>query len=180
MEIHAQTLNRLSHQHQIIKHYIDNLPPTAIHNRLYPEKMSIHETIAYLCRYQYIFINRVNKILKEINPFFDLYKPEEDPDYQFTAAKSTGSLLHELHRIRGEMKQKIEKLANGQCARVGIHARMGRMNINQWLEFFLLHESNQLSNIFKMSKDFWAIDHSNFNSVLALPNYQSQFDETGG
>ena len=177
MELHAQTLNRFCHQHKIIKHYIDNLPPEAIYNRLNPEKWSIHEIIAYLSRYQYIFMDRLKTIITEINPFFEIYRPDDDPQYSFTVAKTTGSLLHELYRLRDEMMQMLEKMPAVQCSRVGTHAILGRMNVSQWLEFFLLHESNQLYKIFKLAGSFWSSDKAQDSHIISLPRLRNQIDE---
>lgn len=177
MQIHAQTLNRFANQYKIIKHYIEDLPSQAIHTRLNPDKWSIHETIAYLCRYQYIFMARLNAINKEINPFFDVYEAESDPEYQFTAARSTGALLHEIYRVRDDMNLILEKLSPAECSRIGTHAVLGRMNIRQWMEFFLLHESNQFYKIFRLSGNFWSQESILQGNVISLPRASSQIDE---
>lgn len=180
MEIHAQTLNRFCNQYKIIKHYIDDLPPEAINNRLIPDKWSIHETIAYLCRYQYVFMARLKAITIEINPFFEVYKPSEDSEYQFTVARTTGALLHEIYRLRDDMKRHLDSLSPYEYSRVGTHAILGKMNICQWLEFFLLHESSQFYKIFKLAGSFWANGSMHHGNVISLPRLQNQVDELAG
>lgn len=179
MEISAHTLTRLSTQHKIIKYYIDGLPPEAIYKRLSSDKWSIHELIAYLCRYQYIFLCRIKAISSEVNPFFEMYKPDEDPEYLFTAAKTTGSLLHEIYRIRQDMISQLEKLENNSGSRIGTHAILGKMTLAQWIEFFLLHESNQLFKIFKAAGNFWSFGASQDN-IISMPRMHNQMDELAG
>lgn len=179
MEIPAQTLNRFSSQHKIIKYYIDGLPPEAIYKRLTPDKWAIHEIIAYMCRYQYIFLNRIKAITSEINPFFEVYKPEEDPEFSFTVAKTTGSLLHEIYRVRQNLVDLLENLQENQASRVGTHAILGKMSLFQWVEFFLLHESNQLFKIFKTAGSFWSFG-INQDNIINMPRIANQVDELAG
>lgn len=179
MEIPAQTLDRFSTQHKIIKYYIDGLPPEAIYKRLSPDKWAIHEIIAYMCRYQYVFLNRIKAITSDLNPFFDMYKPDDDPEFAFTAAKTTGSLLHEIYRIRQELIEQLEKLNENYGSRIGTHAILGKMSLSQWVEFFLLHESNQLFKIFKTAGSFWSFG-INQDNVISMPRLQQPMDELAG
>lgn len=179
MEIPAPTLSRFATQHKIIKYYIDGLPPEAIYKRLNPEKWAIHEIIAYMCRYQYIFLNRIKAITTDFNPFFEVYRPDDDSDFSFTTAKTTGSLLHEIYRIRQELIDLLEDLKEGQGSRIGTHAILGKMSLCQWVEFFLLHESNQLFKIFKTAGSFWSFGMDQDN-IITMPRMQTQMDELAG
>ncbi|MDB5120786.1 MAG: hypothetical protein JWN56_2004 [Sphingobacteriales bacterium] len=163
MKIQEQTYNRFISQHQLIKNYIDNLPPKAINERLFSNKRSIHETIAFLCRYQYVFMERLNAILTNVNPVFERYDQAHDGEFNNTLARSTGALLHEIYRVRDEMKLMIDKLSPEQCCRMGTHVKMGTMNICEWMEFFLLQESKHLYKIFKMAGAFGAQLSNNIN-----------------
>ena len=154
MKIQAQTYNRFVNQHQLIKSYIDNLSPDAINNKLSPEKRSIHETVAFICRYQYIFLDRLNRMLNETTPSFKKYNAVADEEYHAYACRSTGALLHELYRVRDEIKILINQLDTHQCARTGIHEKKGKMNVSEWLDFFLLQESKHLYKIFKMAGSY--------------------------
>lgn len=173
-------MNRFCSQYRIMKHYIEDLPSQAIHTRFMPDKWSIHETIAYLCRYQYITMERLKIISTEINPFFLVYKPENDPEYQFTSARTTGALLHEIYRVRDDMKRMLKNLSPAEFSRVGTHAVLGRMNICQWVEFFLLHESQQLYKIFKQASNFWSNSSVHHGNVISMPMPGGQVDEMAG
>lgn len=171
---------RFSSQHKIIKHYIDDLPPEAIYKRRDPSKWSIHENIAYLCRYQEVLMDRIRLILNEVNPYFAMYQPEEDPEFRYTAAKTTGSLLHCLYRVRHELLIMLEDLRPENYARMGTHSRLGKMNIPQWIEFFLLHESNQLYKIFKLSGSFWSTENSDQENIIYMPGINHVIDDLAG
>jgi hypothetical protein len=173
-------LERVSNQHKAIKNYIDDLPPEAIYNRLTEDKFSIHETIAYLTRYHYIFLTRLNRMKNEVNPYFEVYKPNEDIEFKFTAAKSTGSLLHELYRLRSEIITFLNQLPEEYSSRVATHAVLGRMNLMQWIDFFLLHESNQLFKIFKMAGSFWTLELNDRSNIIYLPRLSNYIDELAG
>ncbi len=177
MNLNEYTLERFANQHKTIKNYIDDLPPEAIYNRLNPDKFSIHETIAYLTRYQHIFIDRLNRITNEVNPYFEIYKPDTDPDFAFTCAKTTGSLLHEMYRLRGNLCLMLEEMPSEHYARVGSHAVLGRMAVNQWTEFFLLHESSQQFKIFKLAGSFWSMQVEKHPDIIYLPRLTNYIDE---
>jgi hypothetical protein len=179
------TLTRFNSQHKTIKNYIDDLPPGAIYNRLSHDKYSIHETIAYLTRYHFIFLDRLRRILSEVDPFFKLYRPDDDNDYHFAVAKTTGSLLHDLYRTRSDIYMLLNEAKENEYSRCGTHAFLGKMNIHQWLEFFLLHEANQLFRIFKLAGGFWSMANArsaveDIPGVIYLPGLSYQVDELAG
>jgi hypothetical protein len=180
MQIHEETLRRFRSQHKIIKHYIDDLPPEGIYKRIDPSQWSIHENIAYLCRYQQIFMDRIRLILEEVNPFFAIYQPDDDPELRYIAAKTTGSLLHSLYRVRDELVVMLEDLEPGAYSRTGTHARLGKMNVPQWVEFFLLHESNQLFKIFKLSGSFWSTEGSANENIIYMPVVNHIMEDLAG
>jgi hypothetical protein len=171
------TLDRFCNQHKSIKSYIDDLPPEAIYNRLNDDKFSIHETIAYLTRYHHVFMGRLQLMKNEVNPYFNIYKPDQDSEFKFTCAKTTGSLLHELYRLREDLLLIIEELPSEASSRVGTHSVLGKMNINQWIEFFLLHESNQLFKIFKLAGSFWSMEVNKTSNIIYLPQLMNTIDE---
>ncbi len=167
MKIHEQTLNRLQNQHKIIRHYIDDLPPQALYKRINESKWSIHENIAHLARYQYIFYGRLAQMLAESDPHFEPYSAENDTEFRFFISKSTGPLLHDLYRMRQDLVNLIAELPDeGQYSRTGTHSKYGKMNICQWVEFFVLHESNHLFKIFKLSAKFWQINSNNVDDAF--------------
>lgn len=169
MKIHEQTINRLQNQHKIIRHYIDDLPPQAIYNQISANKLSIHEHIAHLARYQHVFYGRIIQMLAESDHCFEPYSAENDTEFRSFTSKSTGPLLHDLYRIRHDLANLITELPEGQYSRTGTHHKYGKMNICQWAEFFVLHESNHLFKIFKLSAKFWQTNNMEDDFELEHP-----------
>lgn len=177
MKLQEHTIERFLNQHKTIKTYIDDLPPEAIYSRLVPDKFSIHETIAYLTRYHHVFMSRLNAIISDVNPFFEIYKPDYDPEFGCNCAKSTGSLLHEMYRLREDICTLLQETSDESASRVGTHAVLGRMTVSQWTEFFLLHEAAQLFKIFKLAGSFWSMETEQHSNVIHLPRLTNYLDE---
>ncbi len=177
MNLRQYTIDRLESQHKTIKQYIDNLPPEAIYNRLEHGKFSIHENIAYLARYQEVFTERLGRIISEINPFFEVYKPDADVQFPFTTARTTGSLLHSIYKQRDHICNMLRELPDELCSRIGTHSILGQMAVGEWTEFFLLHESSQLFKIFKLSGSFWSMEVAKNSNVIYLPRLSNFTDE---
>ena len=175
--MYEQTIERFCKQHKTIKNYIDDLPPEAIYRRLNPDKFSIHETIAYLTRYHHVFMNRLHSIMQDINPYFQVYKPDKDPEFRLTCAKSTGSLLHEMYRVREELYSFLQAIPPEDFSRIGYHEVLGKLTIDQWSEFFLLHESTQLFKIFKLAGLYWSLESRQHCNVIHLPVLSHYLDE---
>ena len=78
------------------------------------------------------------------------------------------------------MKRMLNEMNLGECSRVGTHAVLGRMNVCQWLEFFLLHETLQYYKIFKMTSNFWSNESLHHGNVISMPMAGSKIDEMVG
>jgi len=151
MKISAEALIRLSNQHNSIPMYIDGLPAKSVYSQYRDEVPSIHGIIAYLCRYQHVTLKRQKDICETLNPCFGTYDSRNDPEFDFTMARTTGCLVRELCHFRGQMISYIQGLPPEHGSRIGTHAVLGTMALSQWLEYFLLHESRELFRIFKIA-----------------------------
>lgn len=144
------TLSRLKTQHEVIEVLISGLSEGELRFRPIPDKWSIHENIAHLTCYQLRLIERTQKILKENNPSFPAYIPEEDHDFPKFLAMSLAQLLAHLKEKRSEIAKLISNLTEAELKRTGVHGKFGRMNLIEWTEFFLLHEAHHQHTIFKL------------------------------
>ena len=88
-------------------------------------------------------------------------------------------MLHEIYRVRQELIDQLEKLNENYGSRIGTHAILGKMSLSQWIEFFLLHESNQLFKIFKTAGSFWSFG-INQDNIISMPRLQQPMDELAG
>lgn len=64
-----------------------------------------------------------------------------------------GDLLSALYRNRRALIGLILNLSEGDLAKIGTHKKFGKLNIVQWVEFFVLHEAHHLYMIFQLAND---------------------------
>jgi len=96
------TLSRLKTQHEVIEVLIYGWNDDELRFRPIPDKWSVHENIAHLACYQPRVIARTNKILKEENPSFESYIPEEDPEFSKFLSMTFSELISNLKSSRIE------------------------------------------------------------------------------
>lgn len=118
-------------------------------HRAVPDKWSVHENLAHLARYHEIFLERIDRMLKEDKPAFRSYRAEGDPDWGNWQKRSYADLVDALPKLREKLVAKLRSLSAQDFQRIGIHPRFGGMELSQWLEFFLVHEGHHLYLIFQ-------------------------------
>lgn len=107
-------------------------------------KWSAHENLAHLGRYHEIFLERMERILKEANPVFDRYRAEADPQWEAWRALSYKEVVGKLAWLREMLMARLKSLSTDDYARTATHTRFGEMTLALWLEFFLVHEAHHL------------------------------------
>jgi uncharacterized damage-inducible protein DinB len=151
MPIPSSVSTRLQYQHKSLLDLIDGLSDEQIRMQVNPGKWSIFENIVHLQTYQHTAIKRMRQILNEDNPVFDRYTAETDPLFHDNCAKSTREVMQDLLTIRKEMSAGLISFTENDFKKTGQHPVFGKMNLNQWLNFFLLHEAHHLFTIFKLA-----------------------------
>jgi uncharacterized damage-inducible protein DinB len=151
MPIPSSVSTRLQYQHKSLLDLIDGLSDEQIRMQVNPGKWSIFENIVHLQTYQHTAIKRIQQILDEDNPAFDRYTAEADPVFHDNCAKSTREVMQDLLHIRKEMSAGLFSFTENHLKKTGQHPVFGKMNLVQWLNFFLLHEAHHLFTIFKMA-----------------------------
>jgi hypothetical protein len=129
---------------EVLSGLIGDFPRRAI-----PDKWSVHENLAHLARYHEIFLQRMDRILRENRPMFARYRAEEDPEWGLWRQRTYRNLLDRLAVLREQLGLKLKSLSDEDFQRVGVHPKFGEMELSQWLEFFLVHESHHLYLIFQ-------------------------------
>ena len=153
MQIPSSISTRLQYQHKSLLDILDGLSDEQIRRQLYPGKWSIFENIVHLQTYQHAFINRLRKILDEENPIFTAYTAEADPLFHDNCAKSSREVMQNLLTTRKELSASILSFKETDLEKEGRHPVYGKMNLLQWMNFFLLHEAHHLFTIFKMGAE---------------------------
>ena len=151
MQIPSSVASRLQYQHKSLLDLIEGLSDEQIRMQVNPGKWSIFENIVHLQTYQHSAIKRIRRILEEDNPVFERYTAEADPLFHDNCSISTREIMQDLITIRKEMAAGILSFTEQDLKKTGVHPVFGKMNIVQWLNFFLLHEAHHLFAIFKMA-----------------------------
>jgi hypothetical protein len=61
--------------------------------------------------------------------------------------------MQDLIATRRELNEYILSLSEETIQRRGGHPLFGKMNVTQWLTFFLLHEAHHLFTVFKLAAE---------------------------
>src|SRR5262245_47012483 len=139
MPIPSSVSTRLQYQHKSLLDLIDGLSDEQIRRHIIPGKWSIFENIVHLQTYQHSAINRIRRILSEENPSFERYTAEADPLFLDNCAKSTREIMADMLSVRKEMSAGILSFTENDVKKTGMHPVYGKMDLLQWLNFFLLH-----------------------------------------
>ena len=142
---------RLESQHESLFDLIEGLTDEKLRRQVIPGKWSVFENVVHLATYQHEFRHRVHKMMAEENPKFSRYVAESDPLFYDNCTKTTKEILHDLVITRKEIVAEIVALNSVDIGRTGEHPVFGKMNMIQWLHFFLLHEAHHLFTIFKLA-----------------------------
>ncbi|GAA0550794.1 DinB family protein [Chitinophaga japonensis] len=142
---------RLHTQHQALPQLIQPLTQEQLLQQPRPGTWSIQENLAHLVSYQPQFLSRLHRILDTPDPLFERYVGDEDPVFLYWRRQSADTLLHELEADRQQIIALLQGLRPEQLQRTGTHMHYGRLTVQDWTEFFLLHEAHHLFTIFKLA-----------------------------
>ncbi len=153
MQMPSSISTRLQYQHKSLLEILDGLSDEQIRLQLNAGKWSIFENIVHLQTYQHIFLSRIQKILDEQTPIFTSYTAEADPLFHENCALSSREVMHDLLTIRKDFSASVLSYKETDLVKEGYHSVYGKMNLIQWLNFFLLHEAHHLFTIFKIGAE---------------------------
>ncbi len=152
MEIYPSITDRLNSQHLAIKELIMNLDEEIINRRPDTGKWSIQENLVHIVSYHLVFLQRMDKIIKNDNPYFDRYKSDDDDNFYNLQKLTSEELLIHLEEERKKVTDFIFKLNKSELQKTATHQKFGNMKVVEWIEFFLLHEAYHIYTIFKLSR----------------------------
>lgn len=153
MELASSLSTRLHYQHKCLVDIIDGLNDEQIRRNVVPGKWSIFENIVHLQTYQHVFISRIRQMLEDSNPVLPRYSAEADPEFLENCGKTTREIMHDMITVRKQMAAEIPTLQPDDFEKTAVHPVYGKMNLPEWLNFFLLHESHHLFTIFKLARE---------------------------
>ena len=144
---------RLQYQHKALLDIIDGLTDELIRREVIPGKWSVFENIVHLQTYQHVFCERVKKMLEENNPSFPRYSADTDPVFIDNCNKTFREIMGDMISTRKEMSTSCLSVKENDLTRTGTHPVFGSLTIEQWINFFLLHEAHHLFTIFKLAAE---------------------------
>ncbi len=153
MQMPSSISTRLQYQHKCLLDILNGLADEQIRLQLYPGKWSLFEIIVHLQTYQHSFNHRIRQILNDENPIFTPYTAEADPLFHENIARSSREIIQDLLAVRKDLSASALSFKEEDLKKEGNHPVYGRMNLLQWLNFFLLNEAHHLFIIFKMSAE---------------------------
>ena len=145
---------KLNHQVHEISGLLQPLSNEFINEKHKADKWSIHEIIAHLGRYQEIFEERIKLIVVGDEPKFGRYRADEDGLFTLWVAKGNEQILEDMLNKRVELAMMIRNLSAEDHIKKGTHPVLGTLNIFEWTQFFLYHETNHIYQIFWLIKEF--------------------------
>jgi len=141
---------RMRHQPDALDHLLYGLDEAHVKQRPIADKWSIFENIAHLGRYHEVFLERVQRILKEEHPLFERYVADNDEGFISWCKNDFNQLMKKFHKSRKSLNDFLFDLNDEQLKRTARHPVFGQMSIIGWTEFFLLHETHHYFTIFKL------------------------------
>lgn len=144
----------LTSQYQFLLEELENVEDVFLKKHHIPEKWSIHEHLAHLGRYHEVFFARLNLILNNEVPILERYVANNDDGFLPWSKLSTVAIITKTLKKRSEIFLLLKQLGDWQLKRIGIHPKLGKMTIEDWVSFFILHESHHLYAIFSIKRRF--------------------------
>ncbi|HQV05375.1 MAG TPA: DinB family protein [Chitinophagaceae bacterium] len=153
MEISSHLAIRLQYQHKALVDMIDDLSIEKIKIKPIADKWSINENIVHLQCYQQYFIKRIDEIMETDNPTFERYHAADDPLFAQNCTRVVHEVMHDFFSVRKNLAARLMSFSREQLQRKGTHPYFGTLNISEWINFFLLHESHHLYTIFRLKAE---------------------------
>ena len=151
MPLSSSVQSRLKNQHETLNDLVKGLSETQLKERVNPDKWSAFEQIVHLTAYQLLFLQRLQLIASKDSPLFERYVADNDPVFHQYMNYSLRDLLEDLSTQRFLINKHIAQLSETTLRREGVHPLYGSFSINQWTDFFLLHEAHHLFSIFMLT-----------------------------
>jgi len=150
MQLSSSVSAGLLNQHESLKYLIEGLSDEQIRRQVNPGKWSIFENIVHLQTYQHTIMTRIGLILKNEKPVFTPYTAEADPLFHDNCRLLTAEVMQDLFDTRHALSSAMASLTESDLEKESRHTTYGKMNLQLWLQFFLLHEAHHLFTIFKL------------------------------
>jgi uncharacterized damage-inducible protein DinB len=110
---------------------------------------SAADVLAHLGRCHEVFLQRLDRILRDDAPELQRYRAEDDPEWPAWRRLKTEDVLRRLRSLRQQLCAVLDGVKPEQLNRTGRHPDLGSLNVREWVELFLAHEGHHLYAIMK-------------------------------
>lgn len=117
-----------------------------------PGKWSASDHLAHLGRYHEVFAERIARMRAEEEPEFERYRADDDPGFAEWRALPLEKMTERIMAARASLADVVDALTKEDLDRVAVHPTYGRMRLQLWIEFFLLHEGHHLYAILQRTR----------------------------
>ncbi len=143
--------SRLHYQFNTLFEITNAIDAEKLYKEINPGKWSIWQNAVHLISYQPTFMQRIQKIVTEESPSFERYVAENDSLFYEYSGFTCEQVFNEGFTTRKNITDFIAGLTENDLNKFGIHLRYGKLSLQQWIEFFLLHEAHHLFTIFMLA-----------------------------
>ena len=147
-------LYRLNRQHEQIFESIKSCDGDFLNKKHITGKWSIREHLAHLGRYQEVFMCRIQQTLVDESARTERYSAEKDPGFEKWLEKDIPQIIRDIQIKRKALANLIRELNKEELSRTLTHPKFGAMSVEEWTEFFVLHESHHAYSIFRIIHRF--------------------------
>jgi hypothetical protein len=123
---------RLETQLQALDVVLAGTTPALVDSRSASGDWSARENLAHLARHSTVFLERLDRILREDAPRLGRYRAEDAPDWPDWSALPLDDVLRRLKEARRRLVTWVSGLSPDQLTRKGLHPSFGAMTIPGW------------------------------------------------
>ena len=137
----------LERPEETLRRLQERYPAAAFERKPEETKWSARENLAHLARYQVVFLERLETILREEAPSFPRYRGESDPDWPAWRDLPLAEIVRRFHAGRRDLVDRLAWLTEAQMERTGRHPAFGAMDVPAWIDYLLVHEGHHLYTV---------------------------------
>jgi hypothetical protein len=126
---YADVVEALERAPSIVLPLVREVPPTIVKRRPAPGRWSAHEHACHLAAVQPMFVERLDRMLREADPEIRPYLPEREHAADALLAVDLDEALARFERERAALVARLRGLAPGDWERTARHEEYSRYSV---------------------------------------------------
>jgi uncharacterized damage-inducible protein DinB len=144
-------LENLRNGPYLLQELVEKIPAEKRRWHAHPEKWCIHAHACHLVQVQALFLDRMDRFLKEENPVFVPYFPEEDRGEDGLHAMALGPSLQTFHDSRQQLLEKAQDVPASFWTKPASHPEYRLYSPHIMLRHVMMHDYFHMYRI----EDLW-------------------------